>query len=275
MIDGAPDDSDRVVLMHQRFLDAYDAQLRTGPETAHASEVSVIGPLHLAVFGGNRGFITYADLGGADADGIRSLVDDASAHFRSRREVTSVEWKTRAHDVAPGLHDALVSHGFVPEEPESIMIGEAALLAQNVDVPEGVEIRRASSDGDVLAAGEMQGRVFNDSEWRSRAEALIERLRRDDTAELWIAVADGAVVSAGRLEPVAATEFAGLWGGATEPDWRGRGIYRALTAERARSAMARGLRYLQSDSTEFSRPILERSGLVKVSTTTPYVWTPA
>ncbi len=30
-------------------------------------------------------------------------------------------------------------------------------------------------------------------------------------------------------------------------------------------------RYLHSDSTEFSRPILEWSGLVKV-TTTPYVW---
>jgi hypothetical protein len=36
--------------------------------------------------------------------------------------------------------------------------------------------------------------------------------------------------------------------------------------------MARGIRYLQSDSTEFSRPILERAGLLKVSTTTPYVW---
>jgi hypothetical protein len=97
-------------------------------------------------------------------------------------------------------------------------------------------------------------------------------MRVDDTVELWIAVVDGEVVSAGRLEPVVGTEFAGLWGGSTLEEWRGRGIYRALTAERARSALARGVRYLQSDSTEFSRPILERSGLVKVSTTTPYVW---
>lgn len=34
-----------------------------------------------------------------------------------------------------------------------------------------------------------------------------------------------------------------------------------------------GLRLIHSDSTEFSRPILKRSGLVKVSTTTPYEWT--
>jgi len=30
---------------------------------------------------------------------------------------------------------------------------------------------------------------------------------------------------------------------------------------------------VHSDSTEGSRPILERSGLVAVSTTTPYDWT--
>ena len=81
-------------------------------------------------------------------------------------------------------------------------------------------------------------------------------------------------MSSGRLEPVAGTEFAGIWGGATLPEWRGRGIYRALTAARARSALAKGKTLIHSDSTEDSRPILERAGLVKVSTTTPYVWSP-
>jgi hypothetical protein len=74
------------------------------------------------------------------------------------------------------------------------------------------------------------------------------------------------------LEPVPATEFAGIWGGATRTEWRGRGIYRALTAARARSALVLGKRLIHSDSTEESRPILEGAGLVKVSTTTPYLW---
>ena len=59
---------------------------------------------------------------------------------------------------------------------------------------------------------------------------------------------------------------------ATLEAWRGRGIYRALTAARARSALRLGKRLVNSDSTEYSRPILERSGLLKVSTTTPYEW---
>ena len=259
--------------MHQRLLDAYDRQLRTDSESAHALDTVVHGPLRLSLFPGGRGFISYADLGGADAQRIGELVDVAVEHFRALPETTSVEWKTRGHDHAPGLHEALISRGFIAQDPESIMIGEAALLAQDVPLPERVEIRRARTEDDVWAMEEMQGTVFEDPEWRSRAETTLRRIREDDTVELWIAVDDGQVVSAGRLEPVAGTDFAGLWGGATLPQWRGRGIYRALTAQRARSALAMGKRFLQSDSAEFSRPILERSGLVKVSTTTPYVWT--
>ena len=101
----------------------------------------------------------------------------------------------------------------------------------------------------------------------------MERLVRLGALEqFWVAEAEGRVVSAGRLDFVEGTEFAGLWGGATLPEWRGRGIYRALTAARARSALAYGARYLQSDCSPMSRPILERSGLVAITTSTPYVW---
>jgi hypothetical protein len=34
-----------------------------------------------------------------------------------------------------------------------------------------------------------------------------------------------------------------------------------------------GAVYLHSDCSDMSRPILERSGLVPVTTTTPYLWT--
>lgn len=254
------------------YLAAYDGQLRGRVELAHAADVVAHGPLLLAEFDGGRGFITLHDLSGLKAESIPGLVEAALAHFVSRPGIRSVEWKTREHDRAPGLHEALTAHGFVPEEAESIMIGEATRLVQTVPLPDGVELRRAITDDEVLAMERMQGLVFDDRDWRSRAEATIRRLREDDSMQLWTAVAGGEVISAGGLEPVAGTEFAGLWGGATRPEWRGRGVYRALTAERARAAVAQGRRYLQSDSTEFSRPILERSGLVKVSTTTPYVW---
>lgn len=254
------------------LLAAYDAQLRTDAETPSAVSVVRLGPLRLVTFRGGRGFVTYRDLGGADAEGARGLVADALEHFRTDPLITRVEWKTRGHDEAPGLHEALVEHGFVADEPESIMIGETARLAVDVPLPEGVSLRQVSAEADVRAMSAATDEGFGDPVSTERAEAVLARLARADGMELWVAEVDGRMVSAGRLEPVDGTEFAGIWGGATLPEWSGRGIYRALTAARARSALQMGKRLIHSDSTEFSRPILERSGMVKVSTTTPYEW---
>ena len=256
----------------QEYLDAYDCQLRTEAETPSAVVVTRLGPLRLVTFAGGRGFVTYRDLGGADAATIARWVEEALTHYREDAAITRVEWKTRAHDRAPGLHEALVRNGFVPGEPESIMVGDAALLAVDRPLPEGVELRQVTSEADVRALSAMQEEVFGGGFADEMADALLQRLSRGDGMELWVAEAEGEIVSSGRLEPVAGSEFAGIWGGATRPEWRGRGIYRALTAARARSALRLGKRLIHSDSTEDSRPILERAGLVKVSTTTPYLW---
>ena len=260
----------------ERLLRAYDDQLRTEAETPGAIAVARHGPLLLASYPGGRGFITYRDLGGADAGQIRQLVRDALDHYRFDETINRVEWKTRGHDHAPGLSDALRDNGFVAEETESIMVGPAEALAVDVPLPTGVTLRRVNDEVDVRAMEAMQAGVFSDptsgEAFNSMLAELMGRLARDDGMELWVAEAEGQVVSAGRLEPVPQTDFAGIWGGATVPAWRGRGIYRALTAARARSALALGKSLINSDATKFSRPILERSGLIKVSTTTPYQW---
>jgi hypothetical protein len=64
------------------------------------------------------------------------------------------------------------------------------------------------------------------------------------------------------------------WGGVRLPAWRGRGLYRALVAHRARLDAERGRRYIESDASDDSRPILERLGFAAVTTTTPHVWRP-
>ena len=255
-----------------RLLAAYDEQLRTDAETPSAVAVIRHGPLRLVTFAGGRGFVTYRDLGGADAETIRRLVPEVLDHYRADPEINRVEWKTRGHDHAPGLHEALLENGFVPDEPESIMIGEARLLAVDVALPDGVTLRRVTEEADVRAMTAMQDEAFGEPVSDEMADAILRRLALDDGMQLWVAEAEGRIVSAGRLEPVRGTKFAGIWGGATLEKWRGRGIYRALTAARARAALGMGKTLIQSDSTEYSRPILERSGLVKVSTTTPYHW---
>jgi ribosomal protein S18 acetylase RimI-like enzyme len=257
---------------HQQLRDAYDDQLRGDGETPSAIAVTRLGPLRLVTFAGGRGFVTYRDLGGADGSEMRRLVVGALAHFREQAGITRVEWKTRGHDRAPGLRDALIGNGFVADETESIVIGEATALVGDFPLPPGVTLRTVTDEADVRAMSAMQDEVFGDAPSEESANALLRRLGLRDGMELWVAEADGVIVSAGRLEPVRGTEFAGIWGGATLEAWRGRGIYRALTSARARAALAHGASLIHSDSTEYSRPILERSGLRTVSTTTPYRW---
>lgn len=250
------------------LLAAYDEQLRTDAETPGASSVTGLGPVRVARYPGGRGFVTYRDLG--EARGIRRLVADVVDLCRADPDIQRIEWKTRGHDNTPGLHEALLDTGFSPGDTESIMIGQARLLAVDIEPPEGVTVRQVHERPDVLVTSAMLDEVFGDTTAMDTVDVVMRRLENRDGIELWVAEADGQIVGAGRLEPVPGTDFAGIWGGATRQQWRGRGIYRALTAARARSALSMAKSLIHSDSTEFSRPILERSGLVKVSTTTPY-----
>ena len=78
------------------------------------------------------------------------------------------------------------------------------------------------------------------------------------------------IYGAARMELLPGTRFAGLWGGGTVENWRGRGVYRALVAHRARVAADRGYRYVQVDALARSRPILARLGFEPLTTTTPH-----
>ena len=255
------------------LLAAYDAQLRTAAEMIGARRVDRMGPLWLGTFAGRGGFVSYRDLAGVGRRELAELVAGALNHLREDPEVVEVEWKTRSHDNAPGLEEALEAAGFRQGSPEAVMVGECDSLVSGAPQPRGVTLRRAQSRSDVRATAEMLALVFGDEDWERTVEELGSRIEAGDPdLELWGAWAQGRVVGAGRLECVPDTSFAGIWGGGVLPEWRGRGIYRALTAARARTAIARGRRWIHSDSTPMSEPILRRSGLVRVTGTTPWIW---
>lgn len=256
------------------LLAAYDAQLRGAAEVAGSLHWDRSGPLWRGVFR-DSGFVSYESLDGVDGvDGVDALIAETVAYFAAIPEVGEFEWKTRGHDWPPDLGARLEAHGLEPEEIETVMVGEARLLADDVDLPDGVSVRRVDQlperEAIITEAADVQRAAFGSG---PSAEQVLDRLDRMAGLEtFWVAEADGHVVSAGRLSRVDGTEFAGLWGGATLEEWRGRGIYRALTAARARAALDEGVRYLHVDCSAMSRPILERSGLVAVTTSTPYLW---
>ena len=257
--------------------DAYDAQLRAHvhdrlPESVRSERD---GPLLRTVGFGSQGWVEYHDLGGLEGDDLDALIARQVRIFAERGD--RFEWKYHGHDLPPDLPERLRAAGFVPEEKETVVIGRVDAVAAEPALPEGVVIREVLETEDFARIARLEASVWSpddnpDHSWVDDLAA--ERAADPEGLRLFLAEAGDLAVCAGWVRFPSGTEFVTFWGGATLPAWRGRGIYRALVAHRARLAEERGRRYIEVDASDDSRPILERLGFVAVATTTPYVWSP-
>jgi GNAT superfamily N-acetyltransferase len=181
------------------------------------------------------------------------------------------EWKTYGHDRPGDLGARLTAAGFVAEETETLLVAETAGLATDVAPPDGIRLLPVTEPAQVELVERVHERAFGSGR-SSIGHQVRQQLARDAaTVPAVVALHGEEPVSAARLELHEGTDFASLWGGGTVPGWRGRGVYRALVAFRARIAAERGFAYVQVDASSYSRPILERLGFAVLGTTTPYV----
>lgn len=219
----------------------------------------------------HRGFVFSEGLTGASDNEVQGYVARASAFFAQHGE--SVEWKTYGHD-HPALIGALQAAGFEPEPAETVLVAPSAVLASPTPMPDGVTVRVVTGARDLARIADLESQVWG-TDWSWLAGDLASRIESDPAAiTVYVAEVDGHLVSVGWLVVLAATSFAGLWGGSTLEPWRRRGIYRALVEHRAREAVERGIGYLWVDASDASRPILEGLGMTVVATTTPWIRTP-
>jgi hypothetical protein len=223
---------------------------------------------------GHLAMIESPDGLGPDPAAYDALIARQRDFFAARGQ--RVEWKTYDYDEPADLAERLVAAGFVKEDDEALILGEAApLAAQEIGLPDGVVVRAADSFEDFVRMREMSETVWGeDHAW------VIESLYPD-----WVARPDSmdvVVVEESREGPVLCAArgeydtsgFVGLWGGSTLPEWRGKGLYRATLLHRARLGLDRGKEYVRVDASPDSEPILRRLGLHRVATTTPYVFDP-
>jgi GNAT superfamily N-acetyltransferase len=257
------------------LLAVYDAQLRAvvPDPLPEGLLVEHDGPLVRFIGHGRGGGIEYRDLGGIEGADLDELIARQVRVFAERGE--PFEWKLHGHDRPADLTERLLAHGFVPEEPETAVIAPVAIVAGEVRPPEGVSLREVHERTDLDRIGAMEDAIWDDDRAGWLADSLAaERASDPDAMTIVVAESGAEVVCAGWVRFVSGTDFATLWGGGTLPHWRGRGIYRALVTYRANLAADRGFRYLQVDASSASRPILERLGFIRVTTTTPFIWTP-
>lgn len=227
------------------------------------------GPVERVV-GAHSGFVaTPADLDLPEAE-LAALVARQRDVFAARGE--AVEWKTRGHDRPDCMPRLLEEAGFRAEAVETVMVGAASTCAGDPMLPPGVDLVALTSLAAVQEVAAMESAIWGED--RSWLVTDVGRRVVDGTVAMVAARSGSTMVSAAWVVWVPGTAFAYLAGGATLPEWRRRGIYRALVARRAAMAVDRGVRYLAVDASEDSRPVLEGLGFVAVTTTTPYVWHP-
>ncbi|MFZ3562448.1 GNAT family N-acetyltransferase [Streptomyces sp. BH055] len=257
---------------HAAVRDLFDEQMRRGarPDETGA-RVERVGDVvrHVGPAAGWNG-VLWSDLDERTAD---AAIAEQVRFFGGLDR--AFEWKTYGHDRPADLADRLEVAGFVPEEPETLLVAETAALPHDTAPPAGIRLLPVTDEAGIELVERVHERAFGPGRSTIGHQLRAQLAQDPDTVPAVVALHGAEPVSAARMELHPGTAFASLWGGGTVPEWRGRGIYRSLVAFRVRIAAERGFSYVQVDASPYSRPILERLGFQALGTTTPYVWEPS
>jgi GNAT superfamily N-acetyltransferase len=253
-------------------LAAYDELRGRLPAVPVGVRAERDGPLVRTTGWEHGGMIEYRDLAGLEGEALDELIARQVRIFMERDE--TFEWKVHGHDLPADLPERLRAAGFVPDPEETVLVAPASAIVREPFVPTGVSLRSVTSAADFRRLAGLHGRV-----WESHSEWLVEMLAARHAQDplslaVYVAEAGSEVVAAAWVRFRPDSSFATLHGGSTLAEWRGRGIYRALVAQRAGVAVERGYPHLLVDASDASRPILERLGFVAIATTTPFIWAP-
>ncbi|MFL6141894.1 MAG: hypothetical protein ACJ72N_08530 [Labedaea sp.] len=265
-------------------LAAFDEQLRAGPRPSifggrferDGRVIRCVGE-HPDDWSG----IDWSDL---DEDNADEVIAGQVRWFAERGR--RFEWKYYTHDRPADLPERLRRAGLEPGPEEALMVADIAEPAAGPTadpqadptadrlLPAGVRLVPVSDAAGIALLVGLHEEVFGD-DFAGFGRTLLHRLEHSPGSVVPVlAMAGDRAVCGARIDFHPGTEFASLWGGGTLKAWRGKGIYRATVAYRARLAAERGFRYLRVDALPTSDPILTRLGFVRLSTTVPFTFTP-
>jgi hypothetical protein len=252
----------------EAVLDLYNEQVRRNPHPADAGALVEREPklTRMLCEGGWAG-VCWSELEGLDVDEVI-----AGEIGRFADWPIEWEWKHYSYDGPAALPARLLAAGFEEGELETVLVAEIDALQIDHELPSGVEIELVDDEKGVGVLVRMLDEVFG-SGIPGMAETMLAAITAEPRRTVALAaVVDGRPIAGGRVELEPGSDFVGLWGGATVPQWRSRGIFRALLARATAISAELGYRYVQLDAAPMSRPILERLGFLELAKTTPYTY---
>jgi len=239
--------------------------LRTGPQAARLDDprfVLLDRPLSTPWFA-NALRLRLHD------DEVADVIETARRWFGARGR-TSFSWFVSDETTPRDLGDRLVSNGAVVEDTLTAMVLDHEPEAG----PSDVVVRQVRTLEDFRVHQELFTASFGFSPDEAAtvlagaADAWRHWQSEPDRA-LYLASIDGLPVTAGGIAPTTAGPLV-LSGGATQPEARGRGAYRALVRARWDEAVRRGHPTLVAQASAMSRPVLERAGFRPVGMVTMF-----
>lgn len=211
--------------------------------------------------------VLYSKLTASSAD---REIESQKRHFECRGE--KVEWKLYGHDKPADLPDRLRQAGFQSESTERFLVLDLHKNLPNAKPPANTRFERMNDERGLNDLAEVGKSAFGE-DYSSMNNKFLARIPLR-TVSFFVAYRDQQPVCGGRLETPPNSEFAGLYGGGTVPEYRHQGIYRSLVAIRAKEALELGYRFLTVDAADSSFPILERMGFVEITTVCGWVYKP-
>jgi GNAT superfamily N-acetyltransferase len=184
-------------------------------------------------------------------------VDEVRAEIHGilrERDRSECTWEVGTHATPGDLVDRLLALGLVDDEPDPHVVG-MVLDGPPAQAPLDVEVRRASTAEEHFAASKIAAVAFGEPE---PSEPVEPRPLDYPSNVVYLAYVGGEPVA--RASAAFGEHAVSLFGGATLPDARGRGAYRALVAARWEDAVARGTPVLVTQAGRMSRPILAQLG---------------
>jgi hypothetical protein len=188
--------------------------------------------------------------------GVEHARSEIHAALRARGR-TACTWEVGSSATPSDLVERLLALGLVDDD-EPLVVGMVLTEPPRHDAPAGIQVRRVETVEDALAAARIAAAAFG------MAEPVPADLDPTGRRVKYLAYADGKPV--GQATASFGEHGVTMQGGATLPEARGRGAYRALVAARWADAVARGTPVLVTQAGALSRPILARLGFREVCT---------
>lgn len=238
---------------------AFDVGQRRRPDTANLP-TSWVQTEHVTR---DHGQIVWQGLLPADFEA--AIAEEVSVARAAGAE--DLEWKLFSHDEPEGFANALMAVGFV-RQPTETVLARAADLGPAASVL-GLDIVRIHTLEEAEHCFNLALQAFGNN-WDKTPEELLARALGGEP--FWLGLFDGQPVSMGRLTRTQGSDFGGLYGGASHPDFRRRGFYRPVVQARIAAAADMGCKWVFSEALPTSEPILRALGFETLCQVTGYLY---